>query len=124
MNELVGTNPAAGIFEQPFDPQSFLNRVSYKDWRFELQRSGMNLFLVARRVMTDSDNPLGKTEIISSRMIQQDGAIPSELRRGFVHLIWEMIKEGELHEAAEWFKVDGVAPYHPHRMPPYTLSFD
>lgn len=85
-------------------------RVVYRDWRPIVTDLGSIPYLQITAIMEDSVNA-GIMMENNTRPI----ALCEEMSDGFIiDLIFELIKEFELHEAAERFRLDGRAVYYPH----------
>lgn len=87
-----------------------LSRIAYKDWTFHLVDERGQGILQLCTVVPDSKTGLPLTT--NGRPL----AMCNEMDDGFiVDLAFELVKEFELHEAAETFRVDGTDIYYPHR---------
>jgi hypothetical protein len=85
-------------------------RVVYRDWRPIISDMGSIPYLQITAIMEDS--------VTGGRMMENNTrpiALCEEMSDGFIiDVIFELIKEFELHESAERFRLDGKAVYYPH----------
>lgn len=88
-----------------------LNRITYKPgWRLSLfDHPYEGVWLRIETTLPDSRNPLSNVDL------RIDSAIPPITDPADFHrwLHWRLTRI-EIHEACEWFKVDGHPPYNPH----------
>jgi hypothetical protein len=97
--------------------EAMLARVTYKPgWRLEIRPSPAQGVQKALYVVA---------EIANSWRPEEDGyfgrsaPIPPSLdKAAFYRFVFEEVLEMERHEAREWFRVDGVPPFDPHREEP------
>jgi hypothetical protein len=97
-----------------------LQRVTYKPgWTFRFEDYGTGTVTVFYECWVDNSTP---RHIDPRPQVLTDGAMllhvqdvrsAPELHRLFLDKIHE---EAELHETREFYRVDGVAPFHPHRI--------
>lgn len=96
------------------DLERALKRITYKkDWEISLHNrnltGGMTLRITVFNVpdtYTGISAELNATEIIHAPLYRLDD---------FYEHVWRLIHKTEMHEAQEWFKVDGKLPHDPHR---------
>lgn len=85
-------------------------RVLYRDWRPIVSDMGSIPYLQITAIMEDS--------VTGGSMMENNTrpiALCEEMSDGFIiDVIFELIKEFELHESAERFRLDGKAVYYPH----------
>jgi hypothetical protein len=90
--------------------RTLCDRVFYRDWKPIVSDMGSIPYLQITAIMEDSVNS-GVFMENNTRPI----ALCEEMSDGFIFdLIFELIKEFELHESAERFRLDGKAVYYPH----------
>lgn len=95
-----------------------LNSITYKPgvslgWKFvhdDPTSSREVLVLTLDAAVLNADKPGETTTLHAQRMIPFK-ITPDEL----IGEVYMMLREFELHELGEWFKVDGVKIYDPHR---------
>jgi len=81
--------------------------ISYKPgWRFRLG-GPLNRFLCVHAITPDSGDPTRE------RSTQHMFEIPDVEGPEFYRWVFDRLLEAERHEAAEFFRVDGQAPYFP-----------
>lgn len=103
-------------YEQTEPMREFIERVSYKDWKFEVR--GLSLVITIRCECSETGLPRTLAHIFDARVHGEFG--DRELRR----MVFERIAQIERHEAMEFFKVDGEAPFFPDHTPgkdPYAV---
>ncbi|WP_242111550.1 hypothetical protein [Luteimonas aquatica] len=101
-----GTYSDAGCMDRF---RALMDRVLYRDWKPIVSDMGAIPYLQITAIMEDS--VAGGLMENNTRPI----ALCEEMSDGFIlDLIFELIKEFELHEAAERFRLDGKAVYYPH----------
>ena len=89
--------------------QLLLDTIEYKDWHLCVHQLHGSTLIQLMTMMPDILN--GKPIANNSRMLP----ICPNMSDGFiVDLAFELIKEFELHEAGERFKLMGVRVYYPH----------
>lgn len=82
----------------------------YRDWKPIVSDMGSIPYLQITAIMEDSVNA-GRMMENNTRPI----ALCEEMSDGLIiDVIFELIKEFELHESAERFRLDGKAVYYPH----------
>lgn len=99
----------------------YLRRITYKprtvfSWNCELNSVGTpeKLLLNVRMTVADADNPSRETKINTSGMMDFRTFKMMEFPE-FYRWVWQLCRNLEVHELNEFFKVDGKAPFDPHR---------
>lgn len=79
-------------------------------WRFEAQDLGERIAIVLEPPpLPDSHGGSEPVQIRMTRYIEHDGDPFATA--------WELVRCMEMHEAGEWFVVDGNRPHDPHKLP-------
>lgn len=88
-----------------------LDTIRYRPgWRFEAQDLGERIAIVLEPPpLDDSHGGSQPVQIRMTRYISPDDDL--------VETAWELVRCMEMHEAGEWFVVDGERPHDPHRLP-------
>lgn len=96
---------------------AFLERVTYKEgWSFRLLEAGVGYTLEIRiRGAVNSHDPAGPLIVLTHRRPVAEHLLDSVDDRYRMDWLYRQILEVERHEAGEFFRVDGRAPFHPHR---------
>ena len=89
--------------------QELAARITYRDWRVQVHANNGQPRIQICTVVPDALN--GQLITNNGRPLPLCPEMPDGL---VVDLAFELIKEFELHEAAENFKIDGVRLYYPH----------
>lgn len=103
-----------------FDPAPVVARLSYKPgWKFKIGGPG-GRYLCVFATTPDSNNP-GQ-----NRTTQHQFEIPDDMPdgRAFCRWVLDQLLLAELHEAGEFFAIDGHRPFFPHHQDegsPYEL---
>jgi len=101
-------------------PEGLVAALAYKPgWRFRLGGPG-NRFLCVFATTPDSNNPA--TDRCTQHMFELPSPLPD--KRELVRWAFDRLLLCELHEAGEFFRVDGFRPYMPHHQDegsPYDL---
>lgn len=89
--------------------RQLMSGVVYRDWQLAIHHQNGFVFLQVCTVVPDA---------LTGEPIENNGRplpLCPEMSDGFtIDLAFELVKEFELHEAAENFRVEGVRPYYPH----------
>lgn len=96
------------------DAAAFLARVSVHGMRFEIHVhhgsiAGHKFVIYHRTIDSETLEPVS---------VAQSNPLPLDMisdEKDFARWIWKVITARYLHEAAEFFKIDGIAVHHPHR---------
>lgn len=93
--------------------ESFFSKFTYKsNFEFTLIRSYTHggIELRIKMMVPNSDDPKNIISVISTHLIYED--IPCNY---IPRYILDLIKKLEIHEAEEWFKIDGKKIFNPHK---------
>jgi hypothetical protein len=89
--------------------QQLASRIVYRDWKVQVHSNNGQPRIQICTIVPDA---------LNGQPIQNNGRpvplCPEMSDAFFIDLAFELIKEFELHETAENFKVDGVRLYYPH----------
>lgn len=90
-----------------------LQRVTYKPgWSFHIEPLGIEVILDT----ADSADPSHRIRVAHHRHMAPGSVHPGAWSdKDWLHWLFEEVIDIERHEAAEFFKVDGDAVFHPHR---------
>lgn len=95
--------------------QRHLERIKYKpNWSIrveEIPEFSGRLYLSVSFITEDSWRP-GQTTKIGMRTQLRQPVLNTDQ---FEHLVLQFLDQAERHETREWFKVDGVAKFDPHK---------
>ncbi len=94
--------------------KAMLASISYKPgWRFEVDEQQSNGYELTIRMSTKAHDAGGSGDLIT--LGRQDRIPVWCVDTGrFAHEVFRLVHDSELHEAKEWFKVNGVQLYDPH----------
>lgn len=91
--------------------RKLLSRITYKkDWRFVIMEKNDHALVQLQTIVPDS----------TTGVLYNNNGRPlpmcAEMDDGFIiDLAFELVKEFEMHEQAEIFRLDGVDVYYPHK---------
>lgn len=103
-------HPVSDVSDDCFNRfRRLLTKVTYRDWTMLVNESKGQALIQVHTVMPDA---------VDGKPIENNGRplpLCPEMSDGFViDLAFELLKEFELHEVAERFKIDGTRYYYPH----------
>lgn len=109
----------ASVPDPHVDPVAYVARLAYKPgWHFKVA-GPLGRFLCVHTETPDSANPS------RTRWTQHQFELPPPCgEREFARWVFDRLLLCELHEAGEFFRIDGFAPYFPHHQDegsPYEL---
>lgn len=119
--DLIRWEPLANLQPPPPTPQYYayddyskwLSSMWYPGIKLGLAWLGFTYQLKLEKGVSDSAYLQG--EEASQETLYAWASFDNSLdKAAFTAFVWETIKGSLLHDAAEWFVVDGLVPFHPH----------
>lgn len=108
--------------------QKFLDaEVKYRDWEWECQDKGYDaVHFRAKYNAFDSGKKWGEGPFYGATATYLAPLYPMgtvlDNQERIVNQAWELVKHRARHEASEWFKIYGTAPFHDHTSLRYKLE--